>query len=300
MNNVIEKIAIPKSIPGLLGRVLAALSIVSLIRYGLEVGFSDALMLILVYYDNFLSAVFFWLEPFARALLSYLSSVIDYDLELFATWKHIFVLLWVYFFRDAATDLQRGFYGAAIFLFLWGICAAFLASVVAGSIEPVRGDWATNFAIAMVPALGALIFTVVRRFWHAVFLLEKDGETAPALIAGKSGLEAWWIAVRATIYRSSQRTAIGTIFVAIFLLLPPMQSARNAGLISFAVLVFLLALYWLWLGRSVAAHQSEEANDWREIYWQQSASLMGASMMGAFFWTFVFLVANAGLSLIGL
>ena len=83
---------------GILGTLFSSLSVVLLIKHGLELKeFSSVVTIVLVYYENLISVCFGWLAPVAGWVLRKITSVFDLNLSLLDYWKHIFVVMWLYF-----------------------------------------------------------------------------------------------------------------------------------------------------------------------------------------------------------
>lgn len=271
---------------------LGALSIFSLLQQGMEFGLSSVAKSIITYYDVTLGAIFSKFEPLAVFAIEYFNEYFDLELTLLPHWKHVFVLLWLYFFADAATDYELGFTGTAIFLIVWGLLIAFSVSIIAGSINSNPLNWKSNFGIAFVPVVGAFVFTIVRRMWHATFLLDKDGETNSNNIEKSSRFTSWWISLKGTLIRGTFRTIFAAVIAGIVLLFPVSRSLANPGLVIFAFLTFLLAVNWLVLGFFRARTKKQPNQSFWSVYKKQSPTKLGHSMMTIFYGLIVLCVIN--------
>ena len=316
MKGVVTNLLLPRNIPGVLGRIVGALSVTILIKHGFEFGVSRTFDLVFTYYDALLGLLFSWVEPYISVGLTWLGDLFSLNLNLHPHWKHIFVLIWIYFFRDAATDFQKGFFGSGVFLFVWGAIVALATSVASGVVAPVTGNWKAQFGIAFFPVLGAFFFTLPRRAWHVSFLRGRDGEskspnddpashpntifvsdrrTQPTL---KKTMR--WDDFLGTLFRAIARTVIGGIIIILGLHTSPIREMKSPGIFLLGVLVFLLAIYWLCIGASRVGRNRKPGESWGQVFWNQSATQLGSSMIGVFFWSVIFIVSNAGLRVVGL
>jgi hypothetical protein len=90
----------PTGFSGKLGRILGAFSILRLIEVGFTSGFGSLLGLLLGYYEKLLGWLVWPVEPFIKARLAQLHQYIGWPEAVYAHWRHVFVLLGLYFFRE--------------------------------------------------------------------------------------------------------------------------------------------------------------------------------------------------------
>lgn len=298
MGHFIRNVIWPKDFIGLLGRVVGALSILALLKHGIDFDFGQTFHAILLYYDALAGVLVGWAQPFIER---WAHDWFAWQLALYPHWKHIFILVGVYFFRNASnyfsgnssTEHRAKFYSAGIFLLVWGFLCALAVSIGSGLVAPADGDWQAQFQIAAVPVIGAFVFTLGRRVWHATFLRGIDGEWP------RGSAPNWWQAVWDTIYRAGIRTLVGLALLIGGLQISSIGSLPSAGLALLVFLVLLLAAYWFWLGIARVKVNQKPGEGWRDTYWRLSSTKLGAAMLGVFFWAGVFLLTNAGLGLLG-
>lgn len=235
-----------------------ALSIVKLIEFGfdLKFDFEQVIQYLVDEYKSYASAVAAYFEPYIKTLLLNLRVWFGWDVQLYPHWKHVFVLLGIYFFRDSRMFLKLRYYDVAMFSFVWGALVAFVASVIAGVFELKRGDMWGNFVIAATPVLGFFFYvvgaTLANAWWRR--------EDSAAYLGGQ--VEEFWPYLGRRVRRNLIVVSFGIVFLAVCLLLPgvsdllpAIREMKSPGLILLAVLIVALAAYWLWRGFNQANRQ---------------------------------------------
>src|SRR5437899_2016176 len=84
---------------GFLSIISGSLSVVSLVKHGLEMGsFFAPIQLMLDYYEaTIYSLLGWWAEPILVRILSYIQRLFSWNLKLDVSWRHIFVLMMLFF-----------------------------------------------------------------------------------------------------------------------------------------------------------------------------------------------------------
>lgn len=159
----IQKLVAPKSTMSVLGMILGSISIFKLLEYSLDFGVARTFQVLFSYYDKFLYAALSWCDPYVAIFVNWIAKIFDFNFILQSHWRHIFVLLLIYFMRDALTDFQRKFYGGALFLVFWGSLVAVVASAISGAITMDNHNVVSAFAVAFTPVIAAFIYTLLRR-----------------------------------------------------------------------------------------------------------------------------------------
>lgn len=278
-----------------LGLILGAMSVLALIEYGFDYGFGPTFTLLLTYYDNLIHAlVGWWAEPIIEAWLADLSAYFGWDLHLYPHWKHVFVLMEIYLLRDASLSLRIGHQGTALFDLMWGLFIAGTTSISVGvMVLTVHDQWA-NFVVAAVPILGVAIYRIGSSVWHVTWLRERDAKVL------RRGPGTW-----AEEFSSSARYVLRDTFVGIALILlglqaPGIWQTPSPGLIVLASIALLWTLNVLRTSLLATRLIRAENEPWVRAFWRTGAANLGTSMLGLFFWTGLFIAANAGLRFYGL
>jgi hypothetical protein len=276
------------------GRAISAMSVLTLIRHGFSYGFGTTLLLVLEYYNKVVAATIGRLHPIVAEWLAGLSSYWGWHVVLYPHWRHIFILMGIYFFRDAGTDFGAGIPVTGVFRLLLGFTIAFVCAVSVGTIPLSNGSLLSPFLIAAIPVLGTYAYDVIDSIWGSTFLRERW-----ALLHHRPKL-TWWNDFRDDLISDTRRTVIGLVLLIAILQVPIIQHAVSPGLSALAVLVVLFVFYWLWLGASYVSETRNEGEPWLNAFWRSGEAKLGAAMFGVFLWGGAFIVINTGLSLIGL
>src|SRR5262245_15945451 len=104
--------------------ILGMLSIVTLIRHGFNYGFGPALHLVLEYYEKIMGVLFGWAEPYITARLAALRDLMGWELVLYPHWKHIFLLMMIYFSARLRSAWSVGERLIAPFMWAFGFVLA--------------------------------------------------------------------------------------------------------------------------------------------------------------------------------
>jgi hypothetical protein len=87
----------------------------ALVRHGFNYGFSPTLQLMLDAYENTTRFFLGWTEPYIRGLITGLRNFVGWDLTLYPHWKHIFLLMMLYFGARLKAAWVVGEYAAATY-----------------------------------------------------------------------------------------------------------------------------------------------------------------------------------------
>jgi hypothetical protein len=181
------------------------------------------------------------------------------DLHVHPHWKHVFVLLGVYFFRDSRMFRRLGYYDVAAVSLMWGAIVAFATGVVVGLIPLARGDMWSNFLIGATPVAGFFVYILGPTFASALWRREDSAR----YLGGR--VEPFWSYIWRRAKRNFLVLGVGVVFLGLCLLVPAVgdvvpaiREVRGPGLVLLAVLILLLAAYWLWRGLGQARRQARE------------------------------------------
>ncbi len=276
----------PRGFSGRLGRILGALSILRLIELGFTSGFGSVLGLLLEYYERLLGWLVWPIEPFIKAWIAQLHRYIGWPEALYTHWKHVFVLLGIYFFREVG--IKRPYDAGTVFNLFLGLSVALTCGVLAGTIPLTKADEASNFLIGAALILGAVAYAVIGFVWDATFVRHQYAKDRNRLTP------TWWGHFSWGLKRIFLRSLVGLVLLWVGLQIPIVQEMPSPGLAMSIVLVIAFALYWLWDGVKDGNQIRREDESRRAAYWRSLHTQLGLAILGPIFWCFVFIVMRAG------
>lgn len=242
MGRIIKEVVWPQGIFSKLGRVVGALSALALIQYGFEFGFAATVRVLMAYYDNLVSALLGWTQPYVVRLLVWVNAYFDWNLQLFPHWKHIFVLLSIYFFRSAAVNYSYGYPATATFGLIWGVIVALASSVAAGVVPFIGADKLSSLMVASIPIAGIFVFDLLKQVWNATFI-----RTRAAMIYQREKW-TWWEFFRPNLYLVICQTLASFVLVWAVVQIPWVQGLSSPSLIALGLLIVALACYRIGIG----------------------------------------------------
>jgi hypothetical protein len=291
----VKQIAWPGSFSGLIGRLMGGISLLALLKQSFDYGIGPVLMTLLDYYDKLLAVLLDWAHPYINIVLIKIGALIGWPFVLYPHWKHVFVLLEIYFFREA-TVAWTGVYGKAnaVFCLVLGLGVAFISSVATGVVPIVQESIVGNFMIGAIPVLGAALYGVIGFLNDATFLRHAYAREH------HQEIPTWWEHYVWGIKRVVIRSLIGLLILWIGLQVPVVQTLPSPGLAMFGALVFVFGIYWLLDGIIDSARLRVQNEPRWSAYWRSNHTQLGTAMVSTFFWIALFLLLNAGLSVFGL
>jgi hypothetical protein len=278
------------SVLGLIGFACAGLSVAALVWRALTLGVSSAMRVLMDYYDGILTVLLGWARPYVSSLVEFVGQWIAIDLDLHDHWKHVFVLIGVYFFRDATETLKVGRPVSALFLLVIGFVIALFSAAGSGSIAPVADDYWAQFWIAAIPVIGVTLYDFLKLLQYTFFLRKWVAERT-----GEKYAEAWPYFV-ARIHYVARIPPFGLGVAALGALLP----LQYAGLATLLFLVVVLTLYWIRTGALRVPKVRKPGETWWQAFYGTGPGLLGAAMAGVLISAMAYLLTNAGLKLAGL
>src|SRR5215467_3195847 len=135
-----------------LGFLTSVLSIVFLLKQGFDLGFVAPLQRVLDFYDWTTRLALGWAEPWIQEQLKPVSRWLGLELKLSASWRHVFVLMELYFGAHARANWNQGRPRFGLFTAVWGLIVALIASTMAGAIA--LRDPNANLLFAGFPIFG--------------------------------------------------------------------------------------------------------------------------------------------------
>lgn len=294
----LRSLLLPRSTPELIGTVLGALSVLSLAQTAHESGFGPAFTVMIGYYDRLIQALLLPLQPVASALVAAAASLVPIRIELQPSWKHVFVLMGIYYFRSAQAALfLDGDRLTAAFRFVLG---AVVALAIGAATSAVSADHASSAAavwIALFPVLGNLIYGAFDAAWDSARgLIDPVWDGGAQALRMPSRSEHLLGALRGVLTRGLGGAALALITF----FLTPVASLANPGIATLAVLIFALSLYWLLLGTFQQAPHIRRAQgpagSWLGAVRRSSGVRLGSSMVKVFVLFLILVAISAGLS----
>jgi hypothetical protein len=277
-----------------LGVVLGALSVVKLVQHGLHYGLGPTLQIVVDYYEHFTRVMLGWAEPYIREQLVSLSGLLSWTPHLHPHWKHIFVLMGLYFFRAAGNAFRAGYRGTALFRTLWGLAIAAVASVGAGTVPIAQDDIWANALVAAVPIVGVTVHDIGYAAWSATTYRRKRAGLFSIPIP------TWWSYFVTGMLYAMGRGVIGLAVLWIGLQMPTIQRLPSPGLTMLGVLIVGLGGYWLSLAGFQVTKIRREHETLLAALNRLAAWRHGTAILATFLGAGLFFTLNAGLGLVGL
>lgn len=283
----------PGGVLGKLGRLSAVLSVVALIKYALDFGVARTLVILIEWYDRFVKAALSWLKPLATSVAELIAAWLALPLNLHEHWNHVFVLLWVYFFRDGATKYSYGYRSAGVFAMVWGALVAFATAIATGLI-PIKDSGAQNqYFMAVAPVFGVLAYEIPKQLWDATFTRDRVARIY------QTEVMSWWDYARPNLFLNAFQF-FGGFTIGVLFVFTAQSNIRSPGLAAVAVLLVLVALYRAGVAASEVRELRREGDSWLFTFNRTSGAGVAVSVIGLLLWILIFLTTNAGLQFYGL
>jgi len=289
--DVIRQVLWPSGFLAKLGRAVAALSVLALTNLAFDAGLGSVYQTLLRYYENLVGALVGWSQPWLEASLRYLG----WTLHLHLHWKHIVVLLGIYFWRNASISYAAGDRAIGIFEFAWGLIVALSAGVLAGTIPLEPGNILENVLIGSIPVVGVFVYEigdVTRRSTSAYRQRAARIHMRP--------VPTWWQFVSGGLRGSLRRTSFGILMLLAGCALLQVMQIPTPGLVMLAVLAIVQAITFLAMGVRDVRSIRKDGESWSSAYRRSGVAKVGAAMLSVFAYLGFYLITNAGLSFYGL
>ncbi len=260
-------------------RFVAGLSILALINTIYVDGFSETLQHLIGVYEAAVGQFFAYirLTQLVTIVSELLRSMFDVDLDLQPHWKHVFVLLGFYFFREILLNLSESRFKTAIYNLVVGLPCATIFSAAAGSIRPTPAHTMDDFLIGSLPIFAALIYHILGLLWDATadlkFYENRNQNEAPPTP---------YQIFSTGLCRSTSRNLAGITIVLIGIHVPPFNGLPIPGLGVLVLIVLLFGIYWLIDGAFDAKRFRADDEPAFEAYLRSSHTRLGANIFGSF------------------
>lgn len=292
MDDDIREVAQKIVYPGFykkLGSVFAALAIVALLREGFDLGLAAPLVAILNVYEQLTGAVF---DPIATLIKS-LGNWLGFKIELFSHWKHVFLLMSLYFFAGVRVEILSGkqWVGIVVRVVL-GFCLALATSVLLGVNPLTTTDSLANFFAAAIPALATFLNDLALRGWRVCFQYSR--------ISGwfnrvpPSRFEYFMQGARGILLR----TIVCLAVIIVGLYLSSVIRFGSPGLVLLGFVILVHALNLIFLGVREIEWRRQEGDTVTAAFLRSRATLIGLQMFSVVFDTFLFVAVSAGLTFV--
>lgn len=217
--------------------------------------------------------------------LAWLSAQTGFDLEVPPIWTHVFVILGVYFFREAAVNLREGHRHSAIFNTVVGAACALGASVAIAALTRAPHPAADTLACLAV-VVAAFVYHQIGTIW--------DATVNRALLARSRNLAtpSWGAHYLNGLRRGGVRALVGSALAIALMQAPFVRALPEPSLLVALMLVLAFALYWLADGVR-DARLIRGAGERLEAAWLRSAhTQLGLDMLRPFIGLTIILLAS--------
>lgn len=271
--------------------VFVALSLLALYKHASSHEFSHTLELFVETYDAVLSKLFSPFQPVLNEFSVQISAFFQVELTVQGYWKHIFVLLSLYFFSRSAGAYSAKRYGTAIFRLLWGSTVA-LAFSIGASLE---GEYAYSISREFRVALSAVgciaVYELGVNIWFATFFRE-----AQALLHQRQ-VRTWWSEFGNLSKEDGVRFVVGVSMVIALLSIPWPGFITRPDLFSIAIVALVHGVFWVFWG-------------WRQTRFEQQLALrldaarsngdvlVGMAMIRSFFYAIIAVTVDVAAGLL--
>ena len=290
----------------ILSVVFATLSIVMLIKHGIDMGsFTPPLQLLLNYYEALINVLLGWTEPYLHAMLAFLRDLLGLDdLRLDAHWKHVFVLMMLFFGAFVRDVLRFNRMGSAITAAAFGILLSLGIGILLGT------SWVSDAAASQSVLLNGLTAALPLVVMVATFVVVGIGY---AVTEAHNRGEHWWQ------YMIRLPTTL-LVFAALLLCVIALSLWIRGYLWDFrSDLQFLLSLLMLprilliligaaafaiflviWGALNAGVNARRRGTTWRQQFFFRDSTRVGLAMLAVMGGATAFVACNAGLRFLGL
>lgn len=271
--------------------LFVALSLLVLFKHASAHEFSQTLQLFVNTYDDLLTRLLSPMQPVLDSATLLISSLFRVDLILQGYWKHVFVLLSIYFFSRAAGAYALKRYGTAVFRILWGVSVALVfslgASLESGQSAPISQE----YRVAFSAVFSVVVYELGINIWFATFFRE-----AQATLHRRE-IRTWWSEFLNLSKEDGIRFVVGAVLVVSLLLISWPEYVTRPELVAVALVALIHGIFWTIWG-------------WRQTRFELKISVrlrtaksngdvvVGMAMIRSFAYALVAVVLDAAASLL--
>jgi hypothetical protein len=253
---------------------------------GFTSGFGSILGFLLEQYNALLRRLFWPIEPFITMLVTQLYHTFGWPETIYGQWRHIVVLLGLYFFREVWIGRHFGL-DALMFNLVLAICVALTFGLLAGTIPLTHGDEMAQFLFVFVLIAGAAAYGIIGFVFEAMFVRQRWAEYR------NKPVPTWCNYLRWGFSRVLIRSLVGLALAWVALQIPFVLQLPSPGVAVSIMLIMLFGMYWLWDGivdsRSMALQGASRLSS----YVRSTHTQLGLAILGPILWCFVFIVLRA-------
>jgi len=258
--------------------IVGALSLIALLRHRFEFAFDSALLTVLEYHERLMDWLFGWAEPFIRATVAQ----VGWDRQLNPQWKHIFLLMWLYFGTHSRIAWNQGHWDSAVFNATSGGFIAF-AGAVAGGVIPVTGP-ISSMLMPLFAVAGVVLYGLLNSVRAAIFYRNDD--------------EPWLHAFREFSRHSARFAIFGGIVIAVGAIVGSRidnDKLPALGLLVLFALYVCLAIYRIILGPRWGRHEPDKSGNMWQRTRRSGEAKIGFYMIYLTGGMVLFILLNSGL-----
>lgn len=276
--NTVRQLLFADSLPTLLGKGVAALSLMAILKFAFQsqLGFPLSLPFdtLLDLYDECVQFALSLIEPWILEWVRSLSKYFAIDLSLNPVWRHISVLVGLYLSRSVWIAFGNDL-GAALFRLIEAPILAILCGVAAGLVPWTEGSRVAEIAIGALPVLTLFLYGSINGAFAALFRMQSEIrrrphiDTRPKILLGH--VSAAW-----------SRTWKGLLILVVGVELLSVAMVSSPGVVMTIFLALVLGLYFM--NEGVSQAKRHDPSNWVDVYPQMDSTKLGASMLGVLLW----------------
>jgi hypothetical protein len=274
----IRQLLFADSLPMLLGKGIAALSVMAILKFAFQsqLGFPLSLPFntLLDVYDESVQFALSLIEPWILEWVRFLSEYFAIDLSLSPVWRHISVLVGLYLSRSVWIAFGNDF-GAALFRLVVAPILALLCGVAAGLVPWTEGSRVAEIAIGALPVLTLFFYGSINGAFAALFRMRSE-------IGRRPHLDTRMKIFLGHVSAAWSRTWKGLVILVVGVELLSIAMVVSPGVVMTIFLAFVLGLYFM--NEGVSQAKRRDPSNWVDVYSQMDSTKLGASMLGVLLW----------------
>ncbi len=285
----------PKSLAAWFGVLSGALSILVLLKSALGVGIGPTLSVVVDYYDRLLEVILGWAEPVLEGIFNFVLSLFNVAaIDIDDVWKHVTVLIGLYFLRNVSRLYEGGKASAATYQLVFAIIFMFVFGAAAGVSRTVLPGFWSHFGVVLWPIVGTFAMNVVQGFWFASFPADRAYRTWPDF--GGTWSHFAWMQTKWAGYLALSGLALSIVFMS----LPVVSASDDPAVLALCMLVVAFAGYWFVIGNLSVQKNGPRDRPYIAELFASPGGKVGLAMLWTIVVVVAFLLANAGLGMVGL
>ncbi len=287
--NSLKYILIPSSFFAFMRLILGVFSILALVRYSTDYGFSPILDIAVRRFETALAYVLSPLDPIVVSAANWIASFLKIEFNVYPHWRYILVLMNAFLFSRVAVTFQAGQFFTTFYRIVIALLSSFAASIAVGLQNPVDADYFSNFQIAVYPLIALFIYHFANAVWMVML--------GHGIVVGGKRIVDRWLAFVHRMKQNVKYTVVGIIFFLVGLTMPAVNALPSPGLILVAIYMIGASISYLWVARQEAKiielNTLPGAGD-RPPYWRTNNAIVGAGILNIFIWTLITVLIDVG------